>query len=193
MQRIKKISHLFRFFFTAYLFFLPLLILFHWFVTTSDWIKGTGIETVMNNGGMYMEIPGGGGNIKFHEHHFSLPAKLIGLFGSAIINGIFMVGVYYLIQLFKLYEKGSVFTRQHVHYFKKIGIVLVIYSTLGIMLSNMIFVLAATFDNPPGQRILSLGFGTTNVEVLVIAGLIILTSWIMAEGFKLKEEHELTI
>jgi hypothetical protein len=142
---------------------------------------------------MFMGIPSGSEHIKLHEHHFSIPAKFIGLFGSIIINGIFAFGVYYLIQLFKLYEEGSVFTRQHVNYFRKMGIVLGIYSTLGMMLSDMVFVFAATFDNPPGERMLSLGFGTPNLEVLVFAGFMLLISWIMAEGFKLKEEHELTI
>jgi hypothetical protein len=193
MQRIINVSRFFRLFFTAYLLFLPLWILFHWFVTTSEWIKGTGIETILNNGGMYMGIPSGSGSIKLHEHHFSLVAKFIGLAGSIVQNAIFAVGVYYLIQLFKLYEKGSLFTRQHVNYFKDIGIALAIYSTLGMMLSDMIFVLAATFDNAPGTRMISIGFGTTNLEVLVISALIILTSWIMAEGFKLKQEQELTI
>jgi hypothetical protein len=173
--------------------FLPLWILFHWFVTTSDWIKGTGLELFMKNGGMHMGIPSGSHDIKLHEHHFSLPAKFIGLTGSIVQNAIFAVGIYYLIQLFKLYEKGSLFTRQHVHYFKNIGIVLAVYSTLGMMLSDAIFTIAATFDSGPGHRILAIGFGTTNIEVLVIAGLIILTSWIMAEGFKLKQEQELTI
>lgn len=193
MQRIINISRFFRILFTAYMVFLPLWILFHWFVATSDWIKGTAIETALKNGAIYMSILSGANSLKLHEHTFSIPAKFIGFFGSIILNGIFMCGIFYLIQLFKLYEKGSVFTLQHVHYFKNIGLVVAVYSTLGMMVSDLVFTLATTFDNPPGQRMISIGFGTPNMELLVIAGLMVLTSWIMAEGFKLKEEHELTI
>jgi hypothetical protein len=193
MQRIQKISHFFRICFTVYMVCLPLGILFHWFVTTSEWIKGTAIDVMLKNGGMHMGIASGSHDIKIHEHHFSYVAKLIGCGGSLVLTGLYMTGVYYLIQLFRLYEKGSLFTRQHVTYMKNIGIVMAVYSTFGMVLTDMIHVLAATWDKGPGNRLLSIGYGTTNIEVLFIAGLMILTSWIMAEGFKLKEEQELTI
>ena len=52
-----------------------------------------------------------------------------------------------------------------------------------------------TWDNPAhqGLRIAKIGFDQTNLGILFTALLVILISWIMAEGYQLREEQQLTI
>ena len=54
-------------------------------------------------------------------------------------------------------------------------------------------ILMATLSNPPGHRYISLNFGTPNLEVLFWGMLVIVISWIMAEGYKLQKDQDLTI
>jgi hypothetical protein len=53
--------------------------------------------------------------------------------------------------------------------------------------------LALTFNNPPGQRMISIGFSSTDFSEIVTALMIIVVAWIMDEGRKLKEEQALVI
>jgi hypothetical protein len=50
-----------------------------------------------------------------------------------------------------------------------------------------------TWKNGPGERILAMSFSSNNIVVILIACIVILISWIMAEGHKLQEEHEYTV
>lgn len=195
MQRIMTISRFFKIFFLVYMVTIPLWSIFHWFVSTSDLVHGSFIEPYLASGAISMKIPGGSNteSIRLYDHHFSTFAKWVGFLGSLLRDAMFMVGIYFLIKLFELYEQGRLFTQAHVRHFKGIGIMLFICSTVGMMMADMIHTLAATFDKPVGQREIAIGFGTPNVELAIIGALIIVASWIMGEGTKLKEEQEFTI
>ena len=54
---------------------------------------------------------------------------------------------------------------------------------------------ALTWGNPRGshERMAAISFSGTNVAILLTALLIILISWIMAEGHKLAEDQKYTI
>ncbi len=50
-----------------------------------------------------------------------------------------------------------------------------------------------TMHNPPHHRFAAITLDQTNIGILLTAFLIILISWIMAEGCNLREEQQLTI
>lgn len=50
-----------------------------------------------------------------------------------------------------------------------------------------------TMHNDVGERLISISFEGTDFEELITAGVIILVSWIMEEGRKLRETDELTV
>jgi hypothetical protein len=50
-----------------------------------------------------------------------------------------------------------------------------------------------TWQNPPGHRAATLSLSSIDIATLLTAILIILISWIMAEGCRLREEQQLTI
>jgi hypothetical protein len=47
--------------------------------------------------------------------------------------------------------------------------------------------------NPPGQRIVSIGFGSSEFMTLVVAGIIFVIAWVMDEGRIITEEQQLTV
>lgn len=103
-----------------------------------------------------------------------------------------MMIIYFLIKLFKLYEQGKIFTSLNVEYLRKIGICMLVNQGVGFIYDGLItFVL--TMHNPAGHRVASITFGNYDVYNIVTAVMVIVISWIMAEGCKLNDEQQLTV
>lgn len=113
---------------------------------------------------------------------------LIGLLPSAIIMAI----LYFLIKLFKLYEQGKIFTVLNVKYIKNVGITMLIGQVVNFIYEGLIS-FALTFHNPAGHKVATVSFGTFDVYNILTAIMVIVISWIMAEGCKLQEEHQYTV
>lgn len=113
---------------------------------------------------------------------------LIGLLPTAIE----MIIIYFLIKLFKLYEQGKIFTLSNVEYLRKIGIFMLINQGAGFIYDALItFVL--TMHNPRGHWSSSFTFSNHDVYNIVTAIMVIVISWIMAEGCRLQEEQKYTV
>jgi len=102
------------------------------------------------------------------------------------------LSLYYLVQLFKLYERGVIFGRENTVLIKSIGYTL-IYQALAFFLSQPLLSLLLTMDAAPGQHVLVISIGSVEFSNLIIGGIVILISSIMVEGQKLEEEKALTI
>jgi hypothetical protein len=119
--------------------------------------------------------------------------KLLGFFVSAILLGIALFILYFLIKLFRLYEKGEIFSFNNVRYIRNIGYVLLIGQLIASPLNQFLMGLVLTWRNPHGHRFAAITLDQTNFGILLTALLVLLISWIMAEGYKLREEQQLTI
>jgi hypothetical protein len=97
-----------------------------------------------------------------------------------------------LIKLFSLYAKGEIFSLNNVRYIKNIGYALLIGQIVHPIYQGLMG-LVLTWHNPPGHRFASVTFDQVNLGILLVALLVILISWIMAEGCKLQEEQKLVI
>ena len=106
--------------------------------------------------------------------------------------GIHLGMIYYLIQLFSLYEEGKIFFMANVVATRRIGWLLVIQQIVNPIYEAVVTPLL-TWYNPVGERVISADFSNGNVGLLLMGAMIILVSWIMAEGCKLREEHDLTV
>lgn len=125
-------------------------------------------------------------------HTLTASDKVLGLMVSMIPTGVSLFCLYFLIKLFKLYERGEIFSALNVNYIRKIGYVLVIGQLLN-PLYEALMGIVLTIQNPPGQRMFGVAFTQNNIEILIFALLLLLVSWIMAEGHKLREEQQLTV
>lgn len=111
-----------------------------------------------------------------------MPQQVIAIFSKDFFwlttNLLFL---YLLITLFHNYENGKIFSSKNVTLMRNLAYVLIA--------KEIIPALFLTVSH------LNIFFGLTslNLETLIIAGLLILNSWIMNEGFYLKKDHQLTI
>jgi hypothetical protein len=99
---------------------------------------------------------------------------------------------YKLGSLFRLYENGHIFTRQNVDCFKSLGRMMIVWAACHFV-SNSLMSIVLTLENPPGQRMLTLGLGSPEFGGLFVGGVVLTITWVMDEARKLNEDHELFI
>lgn len=124
--------------------------------------------------------------------HLTPTVRILAFFVSMIQGGIAMYGIYLLIGLFRLYESGDVFKPANVRCFRGLSRVL-IWWTVGGILTDPLQSLVLTLNNPPGKHILEIGLVSADFTALVVGGLLAVIAWVMEEGRKLQEEQELTV
>lgn len=176
MNKIQRVSIIFRVLFQIAFFALPLSLILFWLSAPSPIWQYNGITM--------MSVPQG---IKI-LHAFNWETRLLGLVISAIPASIHMLILYVLIKLFVLYEKGEIFSIANVNYIKNIGYLMLLDQLVN-PIYQMLISGAMTWKNPKGYGIVEITLDQTNIYIVVAAVMIILISWIMAEGCKLREEH----
>lgn len=195
MNKIKNVSLFFRLVFQIIFIALPVLLIISWVYAPDElvllvgFIKLNAIPATYS--GMHTYTAQGLPE-KAILHTLSIGEKSLGCLVSAIPMMIKMFLLYCLIKLFKLYENGDIFSINHVKYIRNIGYALLIGQLIEPFYQfAMGFVL--TMHNPPHHRFAAITLDQTNIGILLTALLVILISWIMAEGCNLREEQQLTI
>lgn len=103
-----------------------------------------------------------------------------------------LLSFHYLIKLFQLYAKKIVFSHQNILLIRKIGLTVFLEFLADIIIQPILSVIL-TFDAPVGGHVISIGFGNHQLSSLIMAGIILLISWIMDEARRLEEETSLTV
>jgi hypothetical protein len=179
MNKIKRVSHLFRLVFQSWLWLLPIATFFVWFISASPQQAGFGFFRVIP---ATIDI----------MHPITWPTRLTGFAIDSIPLAISMAMCLTLMKLFQLYENGQLFVIDNARYMKRTGILLLLGQLINPFYQAAITA-AMTWQNPAGQRVMAITLDGTNIATVVIASIIILISWIMLEGYKLKEQESLTI
>ncbi len=181
MQKIMRVSLIFRIIFQIIFIALPILTILFWAYTPAslEW-RGVGF-------GMWFAS-----QKVIVLHPLSMETRLFGFLINIIPIGLLMAVSYSLIQLFRLYEKQIIFTLKNVQSMKRTGLFLLFYE-IARPFSEAATTALLTWHNPHGHRIATISFSGINLTVILTAIMIILISWIMAEGCKLQEEQQLTI
>lgn len=181
MNRIKRVSLFFRILFQIAFIAVPIALVIAWIKLPEPLFSFNGITWMMIPTDEYPIL-----------HTLSLSTRIYGFLISLIPTTITLIVLYFLIKLFRLYESGSIFTMKNVLYIRNIAYTLLLGQLLHpIYEASMGIIL--TWHNPPGHRMAQVTLAGTNVGIILVAFLIILISWIMAEGCKLAEEQKLTI
>lgn len=183
MKKIQRVSKFFKWIFQLAFVLAPILLILFWIKFPSP------VSNLAAEHGFFIRFISKGINIM---HPISTTTKLLGFIIDLIPSTVNLCIFYFLIHLFKLFEKANIFSMDNVIYIKRIG-----YAILIGQLINPVYQLLIsanlTWHNPPGHRMMSISLSGTNIGLILTALLIILISWIMAEGYKLKEEQEYTI
>ncbi|HUX80632.1 MAG TPA: DUF2975 domain-containing protein [Alphaproteobacteria bacterium] len=188
MHSIQKVSAYLIWIFNILLIAIPF-----WIITIWVLIEWTPFKTLLAQGFISKPIETPEGIVNLANLKFTTLSWSIGL-ASALIGFIpIFLGIFVLKHLFLNYQKGNIFSLKNAQQYKYLGWLFFLDGMLVKPLCNMLQILSATLSNPPGHRYLSLNFGTPNLEVLFCGLLIIVISWVMAEGYKLQEDQSLTI
>ena len=183
MDKIKRVSLFFRAVFQIVLVVLPIILVFAW-VTSPE-------SLVIMGGVINMSfIPSAYSNSILHV--LTPIDRLLGFGISSIPMLIEFYILYSLIKLFDLFSKGEIFSVNNVRHIKNIGYALLASQAVNPFYESFMGV-ALTLHNPKGHRFASITFDQTNISIILVALIVILIAWIMAEGCKLREEQQLTI
>ncbi len=188
MNKIKQVSLFFRVIFQILFITFPLVLIFGWATNPDSVVLMHGMINMNFIPAAYRANSAMGGIM----HPLSGSEKLLGFGISCIPLAINLFIIYSLIKLFKLYEKGEIFSIENVRRIRNVGWGLLVGQIVG-PISDGFLGVALTWHNPPHHRYASITLDQTNLGVLFIALMVILISWIMAEGCKLREEQQLTI
>ena len=101
-------------------------------------------------------------------------------------------GLLRLRDLFRYYEKGMIFTANNVACYRSLGKALIAWVICDVV-KNSLLSIVLTLDNPPGQRVITLGLYSADFTA-VFVGIVILTiAWVMDEGRRIQEDQALII
>lgn len=94
--------------------------------------------------------------------------------------------------LFRLYAQGVLFTAANVAAFRSMGLWMVLYAAAQIITAPLASVYFS-WNNPPGERALSIELSSGMVTAAVIGGVIIVIARVMDEARRLQEDQALTV
>lgn len=187
-QRIQRFAKVFRAIFFAAFVLSPVVVAVLWL---------SGGEVLFGDGGSTTAIGLVRDNVTLDPAH--LPAfplawgtRWMGLGVSLIPLGATMLCLWWLVRLFSLFSAGEIFTGNTVRYIRRTGWTMLAGVVL-MPIHEVLLTLVLTMHNPPGERLISISLESGDIRDLLIAGIIILVSWIMDEGRKLRETDELTV
>lgn len=189
MEKIKRVSLFFRIIFQIIFILSPIILII-------GWINAPNSLSLLGGAINLNIIPRTYLGLGFHNtailHELNASEKLLGFLVGSMPLLVELFILYSLIKLFKLYEQGEIFSLQNVRYIRNIGYGLLVGQIIH-PIYEFLMGIVLTWRNPPGHRFASMTLDQTNIGILLTAVLVILISWIMAEGCKLREEQQLTI
>ena len=175
--RIKKVSHGFHLLFSVLLVAIPLIDICYWVFINQ--LPETFITVNVQS-------------TPLTPHQLSITIRLIGFAASLLPLSALTYGLINLRKLFSYYKAGVIFSFSHVLLFKKVAKALLLWVVLSIAYDSAKSVLFS-LGNPPGSRVISVGFGSAELTTLIVGGIVLFIAWVMDEGRLLAEENELTV
>jgi len=177
MSKIKKVSKLCYILLLGILILVPLYYIFYWlFINSlSESFVNINIEPIPET-----------------QHILSPKLQIIGFISSLLPLSALMYGLIYTRKLFAFFKDGVVFALEQVVLFKKISKALIFWVIFSIVYEGIKSVIFS-FNNPVGERVLSLGLSSSQVGILFISIIILVIAWIMDEGRIINEENKLTV
>jgi hypothetical protein len=126
------------------------------------------------------------------DHYLPGLTRFLAFLVDMISGGVIMYGLRKLEGLFGLYENGIIFTEQNVKYFRSLGRVLIVWVVSDVV-RNSLLSIVLTLDNPPGHRVITVGFGSADFTAIFVGIVVLIISWVMDEGRKIQEDQALII
>ncbi len=126
------------------------------------------------------------------DHDLPGLTRFLAFMVDMIPMGVIIYGLQKLEGLFLLYENGLIFTEQHVNCFRSLGRALIVWVGCDVVRNSLLSVVL-TLDNPPGQRVITVGLGSADFAAVFVGIVVLIISWVMDEGRKIQEEQALIV
>jgi hypothetical protein len=188
MKHIQRVSCLMQIAFNIVFIYLVSFTFIEWLCSGIEPFKTLALKDAL-----FSSIQTPEGLVKVASLSLSLFARGVGFLGGLTQQLPTLVGLVLLKRLFHNYQLNQIFTSGNVRTYKYLGILLFLEALIAKPLGGTLTTFAVTWGNAPGHRYITLGFGTPNVGDLLMGMLVIVISWVMAEGLRLREEETLTI
>jgi hypothetical protein len=119
---------------------------------------------------------------------FTLSNRLAGAAVVVLPVGVLLFGLWEIRALFHMFANGQVFTETAARHLQRFAAAILAQSLLG-PLSSTGLLLAFTFNNPPGRRLLGFALSIDDYIALIVGGLLLAIAWVMREAARLAEEN----
>lgn len=179
MKKIQRASHFLCLLFKSICWLLPIAIAFLTFFKID----------VMIGYGMFDRIVS---SSQIYSTNYSFLHKLMIFSIQLLPLSITLLICHKLARLFHLYEKGVLFEIENITIIRQISVFMIVGELLQLIYQPLITA-ALSFNNPAGQRFVSITLGSTNASTLITAFVILIASWIVKEAHQLKNDVQLTI
>jgi len=177
IDRIKRVSGAIHFVLTVSIAVVVLTDVFYWVFLNN--LPNTLIEVNTDSGALL-------------NHAVSPLMRLVGFVFSLLPVGALLYALINTRALFSLYRKGELFSKHHVVLFRRLAkslIIIVVTSIIYESAKSVIF----SLGNPPGSRVISVGFSSEYALALIMSSVIWVIAWVNDEGRVLSEDSEFTI
>ncbi|QFI38522.1 DUF2975 domain-containing protein [Moritella marina ATCC 15381] len=182
MSKIQTQSRRARIFFQSLFIFTPIAVCYYWLTveTSYDFLTSWGIIQLSHDIDSYTQLP------------LTLTTRILATIASLFLCSIIMYALKVLINLFRSYERNEIFTLDNVMCYQKLGYSLFYWVAASVVYGALMSVILS-FNNPPGERMLAIGFEGLDFLTLVLGFIILIISWVMKEGYILADESSHTV
>lgn len=189
MEKIQKISRYTLNAISLFIVMLPLIEVLMGAFVDSPFVKSLRESNMVTRN---IEIPQGS-TLDLNTVHWTPLTK-----GMTVLAHLFallpaLMGLFLLRGILKRYVDGDIFNTQNAKGYNHIAWLFFIKAILIKPLSASLEVMAATWFNPPRQFLITISFGTPNLELLFYGVLVIVVSWVMLEASKIHDEQKFVI
>jgi hypothetical protein len=125
-------------------------------------------------------------------NHLPPDLQVIGFMACLLPLSALTYGLVNVRRLFAFYARGAIFSYEHVAIFKKTAKALIFWVILSMTYESVKSILFS-YGNPPGSRVVQVGFGATEIATLMVGGILFVIAWVMDVGRSIHEENELTV
>ena len=182
MSNIQKQSRRVRMLFQFFLCLTPIAVLYYWLTveTQYDFLTSFGIIQTTTEIGSYTQLP------------LTLMTRVLATVASLLLCSIIMYALTVLIHLFRNYERNEIFSLENAVSYQQLGYSL-FYWVGGSVVYGTLMSVILSFNNPPGERMLTVSFVGMDFLTLVFGFITLIISWVMKEGYILADESIHTI
>jgi hypothetical protein len=176
VEKIQKVSRLFRYLFQVLLVLAPIPAALIWYQV---------LQMPIESAADILRLPA-------DRILISPQTVALGYLASLIRISVWMFGLYQLIKLFKNYERGLIFTYENAKRFRTLALT-IFASIVANSLDQCLTSLFLTMHNLPEKRLIAISFESSDMNTLIVGALTLLIAWVMTEASKIAEEHAATI